>query len=122
MTESLAFENMEELVDVLQKLRDEGFKIEMDDFGKGYSSLNTLGTLPLDVVKLDMSFIKEIKNERKLRVLASVLSMARNLYLKTVAEGVETKEQLEVLRELGYIVRRQWEGIVCCLILRLLMR
>lgn len=102
VTETLVSGNIEEeLVDLLNKLREEGFKIEMDDFGKGYSSLNILGTLPLDILKLDMSFIRNIGNERKFKVLASVISMAKNLQLQTVAEGVETKEQLEVLRDLG---------------------
>lgn len=101
VTESLVSENIDELEKLLEKLRTEGFQIEMDDFGKGYSSLNTLGTLPLDVVKLDMSFISQIGNERKLRILAAVISLAKNLKLHTVAEGVETEEQLKVLKELG---------------------
>lgn len=101
VTESLVSENIDELEKLLEKLRAEGFQIEMDDFGKGYSSLNTLGTLSLDVVKLDMSFISQIGNERKLRILAAMISLAKNLKLHTVAEGVETEEQLKVLKELG---------------------
>lgn len=102
VTETLVSGNInEELVTLLNELREEGFKIEMDDFGKGYSSLNILGTLPLDILKLDMSFISDLGNERKFKVLVSVISMAKNLQLQTVAEGVETKEQMEVLRDLG---------------------
>lgn len=101
VTESLVSEDMQELVGLLDRLRKDGFKIEMDDFGKGYSSLNTLGTLPLDVVKLDMSFINQIGNERKYRILSAVVSLAKNLQLYTIAEGVETEEQLKILQNLG---------------------
>lgn len=101
VTETLISENMNELVELLRKLQEEGFKIEMDDFGKGYSCLNTLGTLPLDIVKLDMSFISQIRNDRQLSVLSSVIGLSRSLNLITVAEGVETREQAEVLQKLG---------------------
>ena len=101
VTESLFSDRLEELGHMVQSCRDMGFKIELDDFGTGYSSLNTLGILPLDVMKLDMSFMKQIGNEKKVRVLASCIALAKSLGLHTVAEGVETEEQLNLLRSLG---------------------
>lgn len=101
VTESLFTENVAELTEILDKVREAGFMVEMDDFGAGYSSLNTLGSLPLDVVKLDMSFMKNIHNERRNRVLFACINLAKQLDLKTVAEGVETSEQMNILKHMG---------------------
>ena len=85
----------------LKQFREAGIQVEMDDFGTGYSSLNALGSLPLDVLKLDMSFMRQAHDERRIQVLKASIALAKSLGLKTIAEGVETEEQLELLRSLG---------------------
>jgi len=97
VTESLFTDHMDEMVNTLQRCRELGIKIELDDFGTGYSSLNALGILPLDIVKLDMSFMREIDDERKARVMAASVKLIRNLNMLTVAEGVETEHQREIV-------------------------
>lgn len=86
----------------LEELRKAGFTLEMDDFGSGYSSLNTLKDINVDVLKVDMGFIKETKNVKKSRIiLASVIKMAKELNLLIITEGVETEEQVDNLTKLG---------------------
>ena len=101
VTESLFSDQIEELVGILSKCQENGYKIELDDFGSGYSSLNTLSILPLDVVKMDMSLVKAIPDFKSMRVFSACINLARSLGLKTVSEGVETKEQMWAIRELG---------------------
>ena len=101
VTESLFSDQIEELVGILSKCQENGYKIELDDFGSGYSSLNTLSILPLDVVKMDMSLVKAITDFKSMRVFSACINLARSLGLKTVSEGVETKEQMWAIRELG---------------------
>lgn len=101
VTESLFSENVTELIKTLKNCRAAGFKVELDDFGAGYSSLNTLGTLPLDVVKLEMSFMKQIHEERRLRVLSACVNLAKSLSLRTVVEGVESNDQMDIVRNMG---------------------
>ncbi|MBQ7718646.1 MAG: EAL domain-containing protein [Clostridia bacterium] len=107
ITESAYTENLEHIVDTLNDLRSKGFKIEMDDFGSGYSSLNMLTSMPVDALKLDMSFIKNIcTDEKAYRLVGIVIDIANLLEVPAVAEGVETKEQMEKLKELGcYIIQ-----------------
>lgn len=79
-----------------------GFIIEMDDFGSGYSSLNMLGKMPVDILKLDMRFLQEeIDVPVNEGILQFIMSLARFMHLSVVAEGVETKDQLERLQEIG---------------------
>ncbi len=79
-----------------------GFLIEMDDFGSGYSSLNMLNQLPLDILKLDMQFIRsETAKPKSQGILRYIMDIAGTMGLRVVAEGVETGEQLERLREVG---------------------
>ncbi len=100
VTESAYTDNAEELIQVIEKLRAEGFEIEMDDFGAGYSSLNMLSSLPIDVLKMDMKFIRNIEKDIKnFRMIELVLDIARFLGVPVVAEGVETEEQLKLLRD-----------------------
>ena len=100
ITESAYAENAKQLLDMIDGLRELGFEIEMDDFGSGYSSLNMLSSMPIDVLKMDMNFIRNIeKNETDRRLVMLVLDIAKYLNVPVVAEGVETKNQLDILKQ-----------------------
>ena len=87
---------------IVAKLRDEGFIVEIDDFGKGYSSLSILKSIQADVLKIDMGFLREIQESDRSRIiLQSVIDMARLLRMEVICEGVETAEQLEMLASMG---------------------
>ena len=101
VTENIFEARLSELQNTLQQCKDSGFKIELDDFGSGYSSLNVLGELPLDTIKLDKSFMNEIKDKKRSSILHGCISLANSLEMNTVVEGVESKEQLEVLQSYG---------------------
>ena len=101
ITETLFSDFSSNLTNVLQQYRKKGIQIELDDFGSGYSSLNALSSLPIDVVKLDMSFMKNIKDSKKANVLLGCINLCKSLNLKTVQEGVETEEQLHLLQIMG---------------------
>ena len=99
VTESAYTDNAKQVLDVISGLRNKGFEIEMDDFGSGYSSLNMLSDMPIDVLKMDMKFIRNIEeSETDRRLVSLILDIARYLKVSVVAEGVETKKQLEILR------------------------
>ena len=99
VTES-AYTDDKQLVEIVRRLRESGYEIEMDDFGAGYSSLNMISSLPIDVLKMDMGFIRNIKEDnRELRLVELILDIARYMDVPVVAEGVETEEQLELLRK-----------------------
>ncbi|MEG2648500.1 MAG: EAL domain-containing protein [Anaerovoracaceae bacterium] len=100
VTESLYMDNPEELVKIVNQIRSMGFKIEMDDFGKGYSSLNMIGEMPIDVLKIDMSFIQNFTEEKK-TIMGFIVALSRWLNLDTIVEGVETEEQKETVRRSG---------------------
>ncbi|WP_283675125.1 EAL domain-containing protein [Butyricicoccus sp. Marseille-Q5471] len=101
ITETAYTENPEQLIAVVEQLKRQGFSIEMDDFGSGYSSLNMLSELPIDILKLDMTLIQREsdKNSRR-NILSFVISLAKWMNLLVVAEGVETQEQINLLRNL----------------------
>lgn len=101
ITETLMEDDTDALVARLQEIKAKGYQIELDDFGSGYSSLNILSALPLDVVKLDMSFMKQFGDEKRAKVLAACIKLAKELGYKTVSEGVELEEQNGVLAHLG---------------------
>lgn len=102
LTESAYTENPNQIVGTVDHLRKLGFIIEMDDFGSGYSSLNMLNRMKLDVLKLDMKFIQsETAKPMEQGILRFVVGLGHWLNLSVVAEGVETREQLERLREVG---------------------
>ncbi len=102
ITESAYTENSRQIVDVVKELRSRGFKIEMDDFGSGYSSLNMLATLPIDALKLDRAFISNLKMDSKeLRMVELILDIARYLKVPVIAEGVETRVQYLLLKQVG---------------------
>lgn len=105
ITESAYNSDISQLVNIITKLREKGFKIEIDDFGSGYSSLNNLATIPFDVLKLDMLFVKDMyNNDKTLKMVKIVSDIARIFDSALIAEGVETKEQLNQLKEFGYQV------------------
>ncbi len=100
LTESLLLDATDETRQQLNGLKALGVTLAMDDFGTGYSSLSYLKKFPIDVIKIDRSFIKDIPdNQDDMEITSAVIAMARNLRLKVVAEGVETPEQLAFLRQ-----------------------
>ena len=102
ITESLAMENAEDTVRTLRQLKDLGVWISIDDFGTGYSSLSYLKAFPIDTLKIDRSFVRDIDTDpADAAIAATVLAIARTLRLRVVAEGVERKEQYQVLRDLA---------------------
>ena len=102
ITESAYVDNAEQLSEIIVRLREKGFEIEMDDFGTGYSSLNMLAAMPLDVLKMDREFIRNIEfSEKDLRVVECVLDIAAHLDVAVIAEGVETQKQLAILKDVG---------------------
>ena len=102
ITESAYSDNASRLIEVVQNLRRKGFRIEMDDFGSGYSSLNMLTSIPIDVLKMDMKFVKNMLNDDKsLKLCELVLDISRFLDVPVVAEGVEEKAQLDKLKSMG---------------------
>ena len=102
VTESAYTDKANDLLNVVRRLRKQGFEIEMDDFGSGYSSLNMLSDMPIDVLKMDMKFVRNIENsETDMRLIKLILDIARYLRLKVVAEGVETEGQMRLLKDAG---------------------
>ena len=105
ITESADFADVQYLIKVLKDLKAEGFKISMDDFGTGYSSMALLKDMPLDIIKIDKSFIDGIAtgepNNKDMLMTQDILAMSRHLGIRSLAEGVETFEQKEYLREWG---------------------
>lgn len=100
ITESAYTENPDQVIEMVRHLRELGFIIEMDDFGSGYSSLNMLNQMPLDILKLDMQFIQnETAKPVGQGILCFIMDLAKYMDLSVVAEGVETLEQFERIRE-----------------------
>lgn len=99
VTESLYAEYIDLIINQVKKVRDLGYKIEMDDFGAGYSSLGMLSDFPLDVIKLDISFVRKIKANEI--VIENVINLAHRMGYSVVAEGVENEEQFAILKALG---------------------
>ncbi len=102
LTESAFLQNKQMLIDTVVRLREYGFLVSMDDFGAGYSSLNSLKDLPLDTVKLDGELFRLTDEvERGLCVIRNTITMAKDLHMKVVAECIETREQVEFLCTVG---------------------
>jgi EAL domain-containing protein (putative c-di-GMP-specific phosphodiesterase class I) len=98
ITESCAMQNAEHSINTLQGLKRQGVRISMDDFGTGYSSLNYLKRFPIDRIKLDQSFVRDLPADKDDAAIAmAVIAMGRSLELVVIAEGVETEEQLQFL-------------------------
>ena len=102
ITESAYSDNASRLIEVVNHLREKGFMIEMDDFGSGYSSLNMLTTIPIDVLKMDMQFVRYmLKDEKSLKLCELVMDISRFLDVPVVAEGVEEQAQYDMLKSMG---------------------
>ena len=100
LTESILIDDLELTLEVLTRLRNMGVRMAIDDFGTGYSSLNYLKQFPVDTLKIDQSFIRNLPtNSDDAQITRTIISMAHNLGLGVIAEGVETKEQLEFLQK-----------------------
>ena len=104
--EGLASENVNELNKRIGRLREIGFKISLDDFGSGYSSMNTLASLEIDELKFDRGFLLGLKDsgeeyERQIIIMNEIVELTKKLKISTVVEGVETKENEELVRALG---------------------
>lgn len=102
ITESAYTENSDKLIRLISKLRQKGYEIEMDDFGSGYSSLNMISSMPIDVLKIDMGFVRNIdRNERDFHLVELIIDIARYLKVPVIAEGVENEKQLYLLKNAG---------------------
>lgn len=102
ITESAFFCNMDIIFDITRRLHNIGFRLSIDDFGSGYSALNILKDIFMDVLKIDREFLKETSNTvRGKKIIKNIIMMSKDLGMETVAEGVETKEQVKFLREYG---------------------
>ena len=102
LTESTLMANTKFSIETLQRLRTLGVRVSLDDFGTGYSSLAYLQHFPIDILKVDIAFIREVTtNARDAVITHAIIEMAHTLQLEVIAEGVETGEQLAFLREHG---------------------
>ncbi len=102
ITETTLMADFEKNLELLGKLQQAGFKIEIDDFGSGYSSLNMLKDISADVLKIDMGFLRASENELKGQdILESIITLAGKIGMEVITEGVETKTQLSMLRQMG---------------------
>ncbi|MFP4418994.1 MAG: putative bifunctional diguanylate cyclase/phosphodiesterase [Desulfococcaceae bacterium] len=101
LTESVLIENVDHMADTLSGLKAMGVRIAIDDFGTGYSSLSYLHRFPIDVIKIDRSFVVRMGSREKRDLVAVIVSIAHGMNMTVVAEGVETEEQLATLREYG---------------------
>jgi len=102
ITESLFIENINRLLPIFQKMKDENISLSLDDFGTGYSSLSMLRNVPIDELKIDKSFVDYIvTNNNDCAMVASIITMGKNLGMKVLAEGVEDKQQANILQQAG---------------------
>ena len=102
ITESLVLQNMGPVKKRLAALRDMGVHLHLDDFGTGYSSLSALHTFPIDLLKIDRSFVSRLgQNSDSVAIIRAILAVAKSLNLNVVAEGIEHWFQLDHLREMG---------------------
>ena len=102
ITETTIMDNFERNIKIIKRLQDYGFKIEIDDFGSGYSSLNMLKDISADILKIDMGFLNASENELKGQdILESIIFLAQKLGMEVITEGVETSQQLTMLIQMG---------------------
>ncbi len=102
ITESLIIDNIQQVINTMNQLHDMGISLSLDDFGTGYSSLNHLKRLPIDLLKIDQSFVRDLTiGSDDAAIVKAIISLAHNLQLSVIAEGVETEAQLEYLQKNG---------------------
>lgn len=102
ITENILMQDTEEIIWVLQQMKDLNLSIALDDFGTGYSSLSYLTSFPVDIIKIDRSFVMGCTEQKNnLVIIKAIIAMGHSLGMKIVAEGIETKEQLELIKEFG---------------------
>jgi diguanylate cyclase (GGDEF)-like protein/PAS domain S-box-containing protein len=103
LTESMVMHNADQAIAVMQALKTIGVRLSIDDFGTGYSSLSYLKRFPIDKLKVDQSFVRDLgsKRDNNAAIVDAIIALAKSLNLKVIAEGVETKEQLEALKSKG---------------------
>ena len=105
ITESAYTENADQVIKVVEDLHNKGYTVEMDDFGTGYSSLSMLSAMPIDVLKMDRTFVRNIEHDEKdIQLVALILGIAKNMNIPVIAEGVETEAQIALLKDLGCAV------------------
>ena len=125
LTESVMLDHVKEAIEKIQTLKNIGVQFSLDDFGTGYSSLTYLKQLPLDQLKIDQSFVRDITTDPNAAVITrTIIGMAQNLGLEVIAEGIETEEQLKLLIQYGchyyqgYLISRPvpidaFEALIC---------
>ncbi len=102
VTESVFFEEEHLIIDKVEKLRERGYKVSVDDFGAGYSSLNLIGILPVDIIKLDRGFVKDsLKTKRGNDVIKGLIKILNEIELDIVCEGIETAEEEKIISDYG---------------------
>ena len=102
ITETAMINDSADKLEILKNLKKDGFVVEMDDFGSGYSSLNMLKDTPVDLIKIDMVFLKDMHNQvRSTTILHNVINMMTELGMESIVEGVETQEQFRILTRMG---------------------
>ena len=102
ITETAVVIDLQRQMELIERLRRIGFVVEMDDFGSGYSSLNMLKDIHVDVLKIDMAFLRKAEDEeRSKKILQMIISLSGQLGMPVITEGVETAEQVEFLTEMG---------------------
>ena len=102
VTESVFFEEADVIIEKVEKLRNLGFKVSVDDFGAGYSSLNLIGILPVDIIKLDKGFVKDsLKTKRGNDIIKGLIGILNEIKLDIVCEGVETTEEERIIKDYG---------------------
>jgi diguanylate cyclase (GGDEF)-like protein/PAS domain S-box-containing protein len=102
LTETVLIEDSRSVADVLKQLKDIGVLLALDDFGTGYSNLSQLKRFPIDALKIDQSFVRDLAvDEDDAGIVTAVIGMGKSLHMRVVAEGVETRQQLEILQEHG---------------------
>jgi EAL domain-containing protein (putative c-di-GMP-specific phosphodiesterase class I) len=125
LTESQLLDNVESVISIFRQLRELGVKLAIDDFGTGYSSLSYLKRFPVDYVKIDQTFVRDLSHGGEdAAITRAIIAMAHSLGLKVVAEGVETQEQMDFLKlqrcdEIqGYLISRPVEAPAFASLLR----
>jgi len=110
VTETAVMSHIETAIDILSQFRELGMQISIDDFGSGYTSLGYLKKLPIDTLKIDQSFVRDCTDKNNIAILQGIITIAQEMGFKTIAEGVETQEQHDFLKDLEC---DQFQGYLC---------